>query len=272
MNTKMRNLIVRTISGVVYVALMISSLFTKWISLPLMLFFIVFGIFEFFKLNEKINQDLKNRLGFWIVAASCVYYLFNIIENQLPSIFSFIFLLMLLLCLFLPELLQKSDNPINNIAISLLAQAWITVPVCVIFMLWIPNNPVQVLAYFILIWAADTFAYLGGSLFGRHKLAKSISPGKTWEGFAISCLITSALAIGLSFIPYFSNANLPIWKWIALTFSVEVLGLIGDLAESLLKRKAGVKDSGKIIPGHGGVLDRLDSILISSIPIYFLCM
>lgn len=268
----MRNLIVRTISGVVYVALMILSLFTKWISIPLMFFFIGFGIFEFFKLNEKTNQDLKNRLGFWTIATICVYNLFNIIEYQLPSTSIFIFLLLLLLCLFLPEFLQKSDNPINNIAANILAQVWITIPLCVIFMLWIPQNPVQVLAYFIIIWSADTFAYLGGSVFGRHKLAKSISPGKTWEGFAISCLLTCALAIGLSFIPYFSDANLPIWKWVILTFSVETLGLVGDLAESLLKRKAGVKDSGKIIPGHGGVLDRLDSILISSVPIYFLCL
>ena len=136
------------------------------------------------------------------------------------------------------------------------------------------QSPAQVLAFLILIWASDTFAYLGGSLFGKHKLAPSISPGKTWEGFLISCVLTAALAVGISYIPYFKAMvfTFTVWHWIVMALLVEVFGLMGDLIESLFKRKAGVKDSGKIIPGHGGVLDRVDSILFAAVPVWLFCL
>jgi phosphatidate cytidylyltransferase len=105
-------------------------------------------------------------------------------------------------------------------------------------------------------------------LLGKHKLAPNISPGKTWEGFLISCVLTAALAVGLSYIPYFSAMGFAVGHWIVIALLVEVFGLLGDLVESLFKRKAGVKDSGNIIPGHGGVLDRVDSILVATIPAY----
>jgi len=120
---------------------------------------------------------------------------------------------------------------------------------------------------------SDTAAYVFGSLFGKHKLAPNISPGKTWEGFLCSCVFTVGLAIGLSYIPLFRQwAEIPVSWWIVFALIIQVFGLMGDLTESLFKRKAGVKDSGNIIPGHGGVLDRVDSILFAAIPAYLFCM
>ena len=211
MNPKTRNLFVRTASGIVYVALMVAAVFTPWVAVPLALFFITVGLYEFYKLCKN------------------------------PKLY-----------------------PVGPI--------WIAIPLCILFFLWIPKQPVLVLAFLILIWMSDTAAYVFGSLFGKHKLAPNISPRKTWEGFLCSCVFTVGLAVGLSYIPYFQQSGLQLWQWIVLSLIIQVFGLMGDLIESLFKRKAGVKDSGNIIPGHGGVLDRVDSILFATIPVYLFCL
>lgn len=211
MNPKTRNLFVRTASGIVYVALMVAAVFTPWVAVPLALFFITVGLYEFYKLCKN------------------------------PKLY-----------------------PVGPI--------WIAIPLCILFFLWIPKQSVLVLAFLILIWMSDTAAYVFGSLFGKHKLAPNISPGKTWEGFLCSCVFTVGLAVGLSYIPYFQQSGLQMWQWIVLSLIIQVFGLMGDLIESLFKRKAGVKDSGNIIPGHGGVLDRVDSILFATIPVYLFCL
>jgi len=207
----MRNVLIRTVSGIVYIALMVAAVFTPWVAVPLLLFLAIVGLYEFYKLCP--NPKLR-----WL-------------------------------------------GPI-----------WILLPLCLLFLIWIPKSPAQVLGFFILIWMADTAAYVFGSLFGKHKLAPNISPGKTWEGFLCSCIITVGLAIGLSYIPFFQSAGLELWQWIVIALLTEVFGLMGDLIESLFKRKAGVKDSGNIIPGHGGVLDRVDSILFATLPVWLFCL
>ncbi len=117
-------------------------------------------------------------------------------------------------------------------------------------------NPLYFISIFLLIWANDTGAFVAGSLFGKHTLFKVISPKKTWEGFAGGLLasIVAALMIG-----HFTSNPLPLYIWVLLAIVVTATATWGDLYESNLKRNAGVKDSGKIMPGHGGVLDRLDS-------------
>ena len=272
MNKKMRNLVVRTISGAVYVALMVLSVYFEWIAILLSIFFAVVGIHEFLSLAEAKNEGIKKRMPYLSVAAMLLMSVFQL--SALDNIrFPYFYLISIfMLAVFLPELIDRHENSLERVALSAFSQLWIVLPLSVLFLLWIPMNPVQVLAFFIIIWASDTFAYLGGSLFGKHKLAEEISPGKTWEGFAISCVFTVALAVGMSFIPYFDEAGLSRWNWVEFACIVEVFGLCGDLMESLFKRRAGVKDSGNIIPGHGGILDRLDSILFAAIPLYFFCL
>lgn len=274
LNPKTRNLFVRTASGIVYVALMVAAVFTPWVAVPLMLFFAFVGLYEFYKLCN--DPSLRTHLGFWIVAAGClIECLLNMEILNMDGVSSIPWTFMACIagfCIFLPELIGKNEQAMSHVGLGFLSQMWIVIPLCVLFFLWIPQQPALVLAFLILIWMSDTAAYVFGSLLGKHKLAPNISPGKTWEGFLCSCVFTVGLAIGLSYIPFFEQAGMPLWGWIVFALIIQVFGLLGDLTESLFKRKAGVKDSGNIIPGHGGVLDRVDSILFATIPAYLFAL
>lgn len=132
--------------------------------------------------------------------------------------------------------------------------------------------PEIIVAVFVLIWSNDTFAYLIGSKFGKHKLLERISPKKTIEGFVGGLL--GALLAGFVIFKVLENYSpldaekYPLWVWIVMAIIVAIFGTIGDLIQSKFKRQAGVKDSGIIMPGHGGLYDRLDSIIYASPFVY----
>ncbi len=281
----MRNVLTRTASGIVYIALMVAAVFTQWVAVPLTFFLIVVGIRELYKMYE--TPELKVRYPFAIVAGLTMalaflfasqFYLFVRGLPHEPGIrikifpYEGVLILLSVVAVFLPELFTRHENPVQNIGMGLLSLVWIVLPLSVLFFVWSVQCPAQVLGFFILIWMADTAAYVFGSLFGKHKLAPEISPGKTWEGFLGSCVVTVGLAVGLFYIPFFQSAGLKVWHWIVVALLTEVFGLLGDLLESMFKRKAGVKDSGNIIPGHGGVLDRVDSILFATLPVWLFCL
>ena len=281
----MRNLLIRTVSGIVYVALMVAAVFTPLVATPVAFFLIIIGIWELYKMYE--TPELKRSCPLAIIAGitmtlafffAAQLYLFVRGLPHEPGIhpvispYEGVMILVAVLAVFLPELFGRREDPVRNIGLGLLSLVWIVLPLCVLFFVWSEQSPAQVLAFLILIWASDTFAYLGGSLFGKHKLAPNISPGKTWEGFLISCVLTAALAVGFSYIPYFRAIGFAVGHWIVIALLTEVFGLLGDLIESLFKRKAGVKDSGNIIPGHGGVLARVDSILFATVPVWLFCL
>jgi len=117
-------------------------------------------------------------------------------------------------------------------------------------------------------WASDTTAFFIGRRFGRHKLAPNISPGKTWEG-SVGGIVGAIIVSILFFTPTPFHLPLVYWQAIVLSILVSIFGQIGDLVESLLKRNMGVKDSGRLMPGHGGILDRLDSIIFAGIVVYY---
>ena len=121
------------------------------------------------------------------------------------------------------------------------------------------------LALFVFIWVNDSFAYLTGSLFGKHRMFERISPKKSWEGFIGGAAFT--IAASVIFANYFTQ--LPLWGWIGFAILMIIFGTLGDLVESLFKRTLNVKDSGNILPGHGGILDRIDSVIFS-IPALFI--
>ena len=263
----------------------VSLFFTQWVAVPLTFFLIVVGIRELYKMYE--TPELKVRYPFAIVAGLTMalaflfasqFYLFVRGLPHEPGIrikifpYEGVLILLSVVAVFLPELFTRHENPVQNIGMGLLSLVWIVLPLSVLFFVWSVQCPAQVLGFFILIWMADTAAYVFGSLFGKHKLAPEISPGKTWEGFLGSCVVTVGLAVGLSYIPFFQSAGLKVWHWIVVALLTEVFGLLGDLLESMFKRKAGVKDSGNIIPGHGGVLDRVDSILFATLPVWLFCL
>ena len=178
------------------------------------------------------------------------------------------FLLFPLLCLFLIlpiELYRNRPDPFTNIAHGFLGIIYVAVPVTLLINIVHPNdeigyNPFFFLGWLMLVLSTDSGAYLAGSAFGKHKLFERISPKKSWEGAAGGLLMSICFAIGFAqFLDFLS-----VWEWVGLSVVSVVAGIYGDLVESLLKRNVGAKDSGKLLPGHGGILDRLDSIVLAT--------
>ncbi|MDR1542933.1 MAG: phosphatidate cytidylyltransferase [Prevotellaceae bacterium] len=268
----MKTLIIRTLSGAVYVALIVSAILINQF-----FFAAVFGIlaalttYEFHKLtNKQVNVDALARLSaiasllffvqFFILNIAYDPYKFinaDLIEKVLTIIYLFT-----LFSIFIIEIFRKKTNPINNIACFILGQLYIAVPFAVSVTIF-NKNPLFLLALFVIIWVNDTFAYLVGSWLGKHRMCERISPKKSWEGFFGG--LFGALLAGFVFSKFV--VDLSLIKWLAFAIIIVVFGTLGDLFESLIKRTVGVKDSGNIMPGHGGFLDRLDSVIFSVIPI-----
>lgn len=178
------------------------------------------------------------------------------------------FLLFPLLCLFLIlpiELYRNRPDPFTNIAHGFLGIIYVAVPMTLLINIVHPNDEIGYHPFFFVGWlmlvlSTDSGAYLAGSAFGRHKLFERISPKKSWEGAAGGLLMSIGFAIGFAQFLEF----LTVWEWIGLSVVSVISGIYGDLVESLLKRNVGAKDSGKLLPGHGGILDRLDSIVLAT--------
>ncbi len=267
MSPQFKSLLTRTISGAVFVALVVGSFFVpSYFQFGLFLFFAVMATYEYLRIVETDGVRVHKILGVLITAL--------LVEGgYFQQCMELGWLLVVLMMLSIPvfELFRKEEKPFNNIAHNFLPVLWIGIP----FALAGVTNVMlfqkeALLALFILLWTSDTFAYCGGSLFGKHKMFERISPKKTWEGFAIGGLFTCGAAVGLSFVPYFHNALLyeasttfNVLAWAGFGLLVFVTGTLGDLIESMFKRSYGVKDSGNIMPGHGGMLDRFDSFLFA---------
>ena len=165
------------------------------------------------------------------------------------------------------ELYYKAPNPINNWAFTLFAQVYCAGSFSILNFIGaepgtpgvMSYTPLFIMAIFIFVWLDDTGAYLVGSLIGKHKLFERISPKKSWEG----SIGGGVVAIGVSFILAHYFPFMSMMEWAGLALVVVIFGTWGDLTESLLKRQLHVKDSGNILPGHGGMLDRFDSSLMA---------
>ena len=188
----------------------------------------------------------------------------------------FIPYLLSVISLFISELYTESKNAINNWAYTMLSQMYVALPLSTINILAFRDYGGQVvygylipLSIFAFLWANDTGAYCFGSLFGRHKLFPRISPGKTWEGSVGGGLLVLAVAAVIGYVENHNadgqtlGAVMSVSEWIGMGLVVVLFGTWGDLVESLFKRTMGIKDSGNILPGHGGMLDRFDSSLMA---------
>lgn len=178
---------------------------------------------------------------------------------------------MLTLFLFVVELFLAGKSPFVYVASYWAGVAYISVPICMLFSISTAPDaeyyPYRVFGLLILIWTNDTMAYFIGSQFGNRKLFERISPKKTWEGTIGGGLCTVLIAWGLSFV----IKDFTTTQWIALAAVAAVFGTLGDLVESMLKRSVGVKDSGNLLPGHGGLLDRFDAFIFT-LPFYWLTL
>ncbi len=264
-----RNLIQRGVSGAIFVATIVSSiLVSSWTFLAVFLIISSLAIREFYNMiNSPGRIDVM--VGPAIVANCILFFVFfarhfmEFIPFNLMPIYGLFVILVLL-----SELFRHRHRPLHNWAYFFLGQAMVSLPFALLSnVLYFNNswNPNLLLAVFVIIWVNDTFAYLVGSTLGKHRLFERISPKKSWEGF-IGGAVASVVA---GYVFSLFETDLVWWQWLIFSLLVVVFGTFGDLMESLIKRSVGVKDSGRIIPGHGGLLDRFDSMLLA-VPVIFL--
>lgn len=267
----MSNILVRSLSGAVFISLILLPLFhpNSIIATIVLSLFAVLGILEYnqlFKTSDSIELNWK--LNFFFSLA-----IFGFLAAGLQGAFGYFFLPLtviifpLLFLWALIELWRKKKNPIVNIAVSFFVLIYVCVPFLIAININIDDhNPFPKLAgMFILIWTNDTFAYLSGRFFGKTKLFERISPKKTWEGTIGGVLFSFAMAIALSLL--FDPTNL--FFWLITVAIITPCAIFGDLLESLFKRSLSIKDSGNIMPGHGGILDRFDAALFA-LPFFFM--
>jgi phosphatidate cytidylyltransferase len=260
-----QNLITRTITGAVFVALIIGSLIAHPFAFAGIIFIIMIaGLLEFFRLANQ-NEIYPQKFPI-LITGTVLFIIPSLVALELISSLYLAFLPILIMVFFVTEFFRNKPNTLQNIAFSVLPMIYISVPLAMLVCLASPlvtgNHPHWHIAFgfFIILWSDDTFAYLTGILIGKHKLFEKISPKKTWEG-SIGGLIFSLIA---AYILSLLFTELNTLQWLGAALIIAVTGTLGDLSESLLKRKFNVKDSGTLLPGHGGVLDRFDSVLFSA--------
>ena len=273
MSDKLKNLIIRAVTGVFFVTAMVLGILHPHALIALFALITGLSIWEYTGLVNNIKGVKVNRFISTIIG---VYFFLAVAGLRLTPVEGFVVFvpyILSILYLLISELYLKNENPINSWAYTMLGQMYIAMPFSMINVLAFQQvEPGQVtfdyllpLSIFIFLWTNDTGAYLCGSLLGKHKLFPRISPKKSWEGSIGGGLLVLIVA---GVIGYFTNTDtdphmLSIPAWIGLGLVVVVFGTWGDLVESLFKRTLGIKDSGNILPGHGGMLDRFDSSLMA---------
>ena len=263
----MKNLIIRALTGIIFVVVLISAIYIHPIFF-LILFCIITGLtlWEFGGLvkhyeNANLQRTVNVLGGVYLFIATFVY------ANGLTDGKIFLPYLLFIMLTMIAELYYKAPNPINNWAFTLFAQVYCAGSFSILNFIGaepgtpgvMSYTPLFIMAIFIFVWLDDTGAYLVGSLIGKHKLFERISPKKSWEGFFGGLILALASSQAFAwFAPEINRMN-----WLGLAATVVLFGTWGDLIESLLKRTLGVKDSGNALPGHGGMLDRFDSVMLA---------
>lgn len=268
MTDKIKNMLVRTVTGVLFVAALVTS-FLRFEAM-VFLFAIITGL-TLWEYATIVNTMKAVRINRFISTVAGVYFFLAVAgycSGITPSAV-FIPYLLTVVYLFVSELYTRHEHAINDWAYTMLSQMYIALPFAMLNVLAFQSSDdgirycrILPLSIFIFLWTSDTGAYCVGSLLGRHKLFPRISPAKSWEGSlggAILVLIAASLISQL-----IDDASiLTLYEWLGLGLVVTIFGTWGDLVESLFKRTVGIKDSGNILPGHGGMLDRFDSALMA---------
>lgn len=263
------NFLQRAITGVLFVAIITGCILYDPLAFGTL--FIIASALTIREFDHLVNQGGEVSINKTITMLGGAYLFLAMMGFCIDAAGSSIFIpyLLLLIYLMISELYLKKKNPVLNWAFSMLSQLYIALPFALLNVLAFHNdieastsisyNPILPLSVFIFLWLNDTGAYCVGSLFGKHRLFERISPKKSWEGSVGGGVVAIASAFVLGhFFPV-----MPMLEWAGLALTVVVFGTWGDLTESLLKRQLQIKDSGSILPGHGGMLDRFDSALMA---------
>lgn len=283
-----KNLIIRSLTGIVFVVLIVGGILGGPMSFAL-LFAIVTGM-STWEFCGILNEHQSCQINKFITTTASVYFFLAVFGFNANIVGSEVFIpyVITLVYLLVAELYLKDNNTLMNWAFTMMSQLYIALPFSLLSTLYFIASPqgfgdfsmlyypVIVLSVFIFLWCNDSGAYLFGCKFGKRRLFPRISPKKSWEGSIGGGVLTIAISV---FLPDFflflaehcTSLYLPDpWiilpsrvAWAGLACVVVVFGTWGDLVESLFKRKIGIKDSGNILPGHGGMLDRFDSSLLA---------
>lgn len=271
----MSNILQRLITGFFFVLVLVGGMVWNRYSFgALFLLITVLSLIEFYGLIKNSKWNIQPQMGQGVGAGALLF-----ITNYLVA-FGFLIPKWLvvnvfaLVLIFISELYRKKENPFANISFTVLGIIYLAIPFSLVSYITTPAvaddlgtvaaghvvfYPWIIFGSFMIVWANDSWAYLGGRWFGKHKLFERISPGKTWQGSIVGGLV--ALLFGYLMSLFFVEYDLV--DWLVIAAILIVTSTLGDLVESMLKRSLGVKDSGNMLPGHGGVLDRFDGMFLA---------
>lgn len=264
----MSNIWQRTITGIgIVIVIPAAVLLGPYTFLSICVLINFLGVSEFYGLFKIDHPPMRKISGILLSAVLLVSSGLYVMGDADPRVL--LINLPLMSIIFIAELFHESDTPFLNLALVFLGIVYITLPVILFFNCSIgfsnkQYHPQIILGYLLLLWANDTGAFLSGSVLGKHSLFLRISPKKTWEGsIGGALLVIAVIVLNSSLFQDISGAG-----WAIIGVTVIIMGTFGDLVKSLMKRSLNVKDSGTILPGHGGILDRFDS-LIGSAPFVY---
>ena len=273
MNPTVNNILIRTLSGIVLLGVVLGTVLFSIGSFGVLLAIIGGGsLWEFYRIAEKTGLAPQRILGM-TTGIALIAISVMVAAKTIPGVALLpFFLLMAIVCI--AELYRKKKNPLGNIAATWGGILYAAVPLALLPFIGIQDNegiviyrPWVILSYIFIVWSNDIGAFLTGSAWGRHRLFERISPKKSWEGFVGG--VVMAIGVGL-LAGWLQESSL--LRWGGLGAVVAVSGVWGDLVESMFKRSVGIKDSGHMMPGHGGFLDRFDAMLLSApfVFVYFI--
>lgn len=289
----MKNLIIRALTGIVVVGIIVGSILSGPYWFLLTFSFLTFSVLmEYYNLANT-SKEVNIRKGIHSLGGTSLFVCAFLEASHLTSNWIFCIYMVYLIAMFISRLYTRQANPLRELAHILMGQIYIAAPMALINSIAFHTMkyplgtvlqdycPIFPLSLFLFIWINDTGAYLTGitscALCKTHKLFPSVSPKKTWEGFWGGAIFCMLLGLGLYYVTFWNWLNIDIHdgvrltrlEWMGLGLTVSVFATFGDLIESFFKRTVGVKDSGTLLPGHGGMWDRFDSLIMAA-PAMFL--
>lgn len=273
MSDKLTNMIVRAFTGVLFVTIMVTCFFQPIAMVFLFALITCLSLWEYSGLVNNIEDVTINRFISTVAGVYLFLAISAVNSGFVQTNAVFMPYLLTIIYLFVSELYTKNKNAVHDLSYTMLGQMYVALPLSMINVLAFRTATdgnihfyyLLPLSVFIFLWTSDTGAYCVGSLFGKHKLFPRISPAKSWEGSigGGTLVLVAAFLVSILDQSYGNLSGLNTLQWLGLGLVVTISGTWGDLVESLIKRTLGIKDSGTILPGHGGMLDRFDSSLLA---------